>query len=333
MDHRLEADGQHLAGWHALPQRLRLLGDLHRDHRERVLGVEGYAAAGHFVQHHTEGIDVRARVGARARRLLGRHVVRGPDHGADGGELLPAVHDLGDAEIQNLHEPAAVGLEQEDVVGLEVAVDDPHGVRSGERLRNLAADVQSVAERDPTLAIDGLSEGDALQIFHHDVRGAVGKPSEIEHLHDVRAADRRGRLRLGHEPTHGLVVLSQILADDLESDRLIEHRMAAAINDAHRPEAEQALDQVAICYDFPQIRVRRWLTRRRLQRESERNGSRLRRLRPPQRGLRCGADNVLWEQLFSGLVLGARGVAVSHQKTRRTMPRIGRRFNRCPTQS
>src|SRR5262249_17848601 len=108
----------------------------------------------HLVEHDTETEDVRPRVSLKPARLLRRHIVNrtkhhpgiGRDREVGGGEWgvgtsnlltdsrfsipdsqLPTLHSkLGESEIQNLH--VTVGPKH-DVFRLDVAVDDPGGVR------------------------------------------------------------------------------------------------------------------------------------------------------------------------------------------------------------
>ena len=71
----------------------------------------------------------RARVGGPARGLLGRHVLGRAHRHARAGQAALArglgLGRLGDAEVEHLDEVGgAVARDQEDVLGLEVAVDD-----------------------------------------------------------------------------------------------------------------------------------------------------------------------------------------------------------------
>ena len=105
------------------------------------VAAKGQRAGGHLVEHDAEGEQVGAGVEFLAARLLGRHVGDGAQWRAGAGEVLvvdgseaerdrlraggDARGDLGEAEVENLG-VAARG--DEDVGGLDVAVDDALGV-------------------------------------------------------------------------------------------------------------------------------------------------------------------------------------------------------------
>ena len=118
----------------------------------RYLPRKGKAAGRHFVQHDTEGEKVGARVQFFAPHLLRRHVGDRAQRRSRTGEMrriecarlrvgrdnlssrnLSGRH-LRQPEIQNLGVPA---LGDEDVGGLDVAVDDAFAVRGVQRVGNL----------------------------------------------------------------------------------------------------------------------------------------------------------------------------------------------------
>jgi hypothetical protein len=101
-----------------------------------------------LVENDTQGVDVGPRVDVHRRGvgLLGGHVHRRAD---DRSGVLQALvgqvefRGLGDAEVDDLRGGPAVDFGDEDIAGLEVAVDDPllvgvlHGPASGIGTTNL----------------------------------------------------------------------------------------------------------------------------------------------------------------------------------------------------
>src|SRR5450432_3386351 len=100
-------------------------------------------------------------------RLLWRHVSRRPEDRSDAGEPgtapAPALRiDLRDAEVEHLHEvPGAAPLDQHDVVGFEVAVPDPRGVRRAEAPSHLPRDEEGSFNGERSLVADQLRQAPA----------------------------------------------------------------------------------------------------------------------------------------------------------------------------
>ena len=119
----------------------------------RSIAAEGHRARGHFVQHSAERIKIRARVQFLGRELLGRHIRDGSDGCAGTGEVLRAHgrnrvrrervlrgygfvsrSEFRQTKIENFR-VAAFG--DENVGGLDVAVNDAFFVRGFETVHNL----------------------------------------------------------------------------------------------------------------------------------------------------------------------------------------------------
>ncbi len=105
---------------------------------EQFLLIERRAAREQFVEQHAQAVDVAARVNVQAghHRLLGTHVGRCADELLEGGEERlvgqPSLRGLGDAEVNHLGDGHAVVDGDEDVRGLDVAVNDaPFDARAG----------------------------------------------------------------------------------------------------------------------------------------------------------------------------------------------------------
>jgi hypothetical protein len=123
-----------------------------RDLAEQELAEHGHGAvalerrgAGQIVEEHAAE---REHVGARidqavVARLLGRHVAGGAEQRAGPGELGAALA-LGDAEVEDL-DLIDVAAGEEQVAGLEIAVDDAAGMRHGERFGDTGSELDGVA--------------------------------------------------------------------------------------------------------------------------------------------------------------------------------------------
>jgi hypothetical protein len=126
-------------------------------HDDRTGGgsAERRLAGEHLVAHGGEGVLVGPPVHrVLMRRLLRRHVGRRPEHVAGAGERLVVaraggLERAGNPEVRDQHHPV-VG--QQDVLGLDVAVDHPLAVGVGEGLRRLAGDTQRLLDGKRPLA-------------------------------------------------------------------------------------------------------------------------------------------------------------------------------------
>ena len=119
-----------------------------------------------------------------AARLFGAEVVDAAERGA-GDSQLRLGHGTGDPEVHHPH--AAVGR-QEDVRGLDVAVDDAPRVGGGKRLRHLLGDLGGHQRRDGAPLVDQVRQVLAIHEFHHDERAGLIR-SVVEDADDVRMAE------------------------------------------------------------------------------------------------------------------------------------------------
>ena len=96
---------------------------------------------------------------------------------------------LGDAEVEQLRVRVAVlRLQDPDVVGLEIAVDDALPVRRLERLADLAQQAPRLVGLDRA-ALHPIGQALAVEELHHEVVAPVGQPPEREDVDDVGVAD------------------------------------------------------------------------------------------------------------------------------------------------
>ena len=100
-----------------------------------------------------------------------------------------AVRRLDDAEIQDLHEVVILAVAaQEDVGGLDVAVDETARLGLGEGVAHLPEQVDGPLRRDGSRAAHERLGVEPIEQFHHVVERAVGGDAEIEEVHGMRRA-------------------------------------------------------------------------------------------------------------------------------------------------
>ena len=161
----LDKAQRHLGG--QLGQRLRVVRDLLAGHLHHVVCVEGELAREHLVHHDAHRVEVALGVGLVSPRLLGADIV-------DAAHRLPAVLDLvlrpGDAGDAEVHHPQLAVVQQHDVLGLDVPVDDAVAVGVVEGAEDLADEVDGLAAGDLTAPlVEVLPEGHALHTLHDDI--------------------------------------------------------------------------------------------------------------------------------------------------------------------
>ncbi len=189
-----------------------------------------------LVEQHTEGIDVARRRHRLAADLLGARVL-GRHHrqhrgGRRGVGVDPDRQQPGDAEVEELRR--AVRRDQ-DVVGLQVAVDDEVLVRvldggahfheQGEAIPRIEAPLVAI-QRDRA----------SIDVLHHQVGLTLRGRAAVEDGRDVRVLQERQDLTLLAKPPLG-VLRGGAAAHQLQSDRLLERVVVTdrPIDGAHPP--------------------------------------------------------------------------------------------------
>jgi len=222
-------------------------------------------------------MSVRGHADARG---LGRHVLGRPEHHAllrDAPLGDVRIADLGDAEVEDLHEverllalgdrvepglvrdlpdqlAAPLAPREHDVLGLEVAVDDPLGVRGPQRARHLVHDGDRAQEVQPPLALHDRVQRLAVQKFHDEEHRAVARLAEVGHVDDVGVIDEARRARLAQEAFDRLLAAAVAVVEDLHRDFLADVDVLAAIDDAH-PATPDDLAQLVLAQRRPRAGI------------------------------------------------------------------------------
>ena len=137
-------------------------------------------------------------------------------------------------------------VEQEDVRGLDVAVDHALPMRVVERAQDLRHDPHDVGDAEALVRLEARLELASLDELHRDVPDA-GFLAEIVDRHDVRMVEAARRLRLAAKAVDHLrrVLAGElVLADRLQRDDALDHRVVGLVDDAHRAAADLAPDLV-----------------------------------------------------------------------------------------
>ena len=165
----------------------------------------------------TSTSDERVQVGARVElhpgRLLRRGVARGAEHRARGFGPARLGERAGETEVGDADDAVLV---EEEVRGLDVAVQDPACVRVLERRRDVATDPGGLRHAEERLPVEHRPEAAALEQLEHHERHVVLAP--VVDGDDVRMVQRGRDLRLGPEPAEERRVLGQRRVQHLDRD-------------------------------------------------------------------------------------------------------------------
>ena len=211
---------------------------MHARQLEPVARRERHLARRRLEERHAEGIEVHAGVERASLGLLGRQVLRRPDRHVDAGGGDVAGERAGDAEVRDHR--AAVGVEQ-DVVGLQIAVDHAASVREAEPLGHVAGDAHDVRLGERALALQPGGERIGAQV-HPEVHVVAGAGHEAD-TDDVRVLKLCRGLGLVAEAALELRVAGVARHEHLHGDRTAVE-LAAAEHPREATLAEQALEVV-----------------------------------------------------------------------------------------
>ena len=134
--------------------------------RGRRAPAERPVSGQELVRDDAQRVDVARRRRSLSTGLLRREVAGGPEHCARFREPAGGVQDTRDAEVGDVH--VLPGVEQE-IGGLDVAMDDPFGVRCVECLRRLLEPAQRLPATHAA-AGDAVRNRPAVDQLHHDER-------------------------------------------------------------------------------------------------------------------------------------------------------------------
>ena len=193
-------------------------------------------------QHAAEGVEVGGRGGRLAAQPFGGEVGERAGDGAGGGQPGTAV--LGDAEVAEVDEHLGVDAAQQDVARLEVAVDDPGGVRVGERPGHLGRDLGGLRWRHRAVLGQGLAEVATGDVLGGDVEAAVVL-AVVEDLDDVRGVEPGQDGGLAREAGAVVVLLGELRREHLESHGAAQADLFGGEDDAHAAATQLASDPVA----------------------------------------------------------------------------------------
>ncbi len=225
-----------------LHRRERLLHDGALNGIGAGMDVKRQPASHHLVQYHPqrEEIALGSSV-AQALNLFGRHVADRACRGIGGGDVRIGGLHLGQAKIPDLH-LSVVG--QQDVAGLQVAMEDGPLVRLPDGLHDLRKHLQRPRKRQRVRLVQDRAQGAALHILHHQ-KHPMGRFTKRQHPHDGGAIQLSQRPRLRSEAFAKGAVGRLIRVDDLDGHDLVERFIHRPVDRPHAPATQLFYEAVA----------------------------------------------------------------------------------------
>ena len=174
------------------------------------------------------------------RALLGAHVGKRADGEARVGEAAAAraAHGARDAEVADERVP----FREEDVLGLDVAVDDVVRMRVREGVGDLAREADRLIDGELALALDPPAQRLARNVGHHIVERAF-ELSRIVEREDVRMLQAREQCDLATETLRGLPI-GDFGVNEFQRDLAVVPHIVREIDGRHPATADLALDSI-----------------------------------------------------------------------------------------
>ena len=120
---------------------------------------------------------------------------------------------------------------QQDVLGLDVAVDDAVAVGVVERAGDFGGDAHRIGDRELLLPIEPVPKDLALDERHHVEEEGIGRAG-VEQRQDVRVLQVGGRLDLAEEPV-GADDRGQLRPQDLDRDLAVVLEVLGEVHRRH----------------------------------------------------------------------------------------------------
>ncbi len=248
-----------------LRQGQRRIVDLLEHHVHGVGAVAVQRPAGdHLVGDVAQGVHVDGRADGLGHGLLGGHVQRGAKdrallgqrgHGARAG-VGEVVDRLGHPEVEHLDGFAVVVAHQKDILGLEIAVDQPQAVGLGQAVAALLQDRPHPRQLHGLALLDHRRQIGAHQVLHGDVAQPVVGVPVIVQGDRVGVRQMAGEERLAAKALDDLLVIGGGGLEHLEGDEAVHRRLVGAVDHREATRADAFDDAKAARDDIARFELR-----------------------------------------------------------------------------
>ena len=173
--------------------------------------------------------------------LLGGHVGHRAQLFVRGRELCVGRQDLGQPKIRDYR----LAVVQEDVAGLQVAVQHPGGVRVPDRRKDLPQELEAGCRGQGTAPLQHRIEGGARDVLHHKKQRLLRLAQGVDVDNAVGIEAGQGLGLLPKAPRECIVV-GQMGRNHLQRHGRLEGPIRGAVHRAHAAAANDGVEAVAI---------------------------------------------------------------------------------------
>lgn len=204
----------------------------------------GNAAGQAFIQDDSQTINVGAGVQGIAADLFGTHIERSAQHCTGSGEasFVGGAHDFCDPKIEEFHKICPLARTQENVFGLDVAMQNTTFVGGSEGLSKLFADVDGVGFTEGRTAREPLSEAFSEKKLHFNIRATVAGDAHVEDFDDVGRRNGCGEASLAVQAGDQIGGGRKLGIEDFDGDGAVQEQVLGNIHGAHASLADAALN-------------------------------------------------------------------------------------------
>ena len=219
----------------------RRLVEMREDHGELALARVRPHAGQAFEEHAAERVHVGPQVDRPALDLLRWDVVDRADEASLAGEAAHRRRVSREAEVAEIRVLPAVDRGDEDVAGLDVAVDEAGRMSCVERLGDLRDQRERAVGLERSLAAEQLAQVGPVDVRHREEQPAVDL-SRRDRRGDVGMVERRRDLRLAQEALAKPLLVGKLGCEHLERDAVAGADVLGEVDGARRALGDQGLD-------------------------------------------------------------------------------------------
>ena len=140
-------------------------------------------------------------------------------------------------------------ISEQNVFGLEIAVDNPRGVGGVQTIQNGFHNVESLRWGQSPEVVEQFPQSDSRQVLHHNERDGTVLPL-VENIHNIGVGKPCCLTRLLDKATREFGILSQVGVHDLDGNGTLKPLIHRFIDGCHATPGNPTFDDVTVV-DYP----------------------------------------------------------------------------------